>query len=175
MADKWNNHWKPCLQWTHWGYDEFQKPRPLGDAVYGNLQAQVWSGLEAQLVVYQCDFHQGILQDATELNDRGLVRLERLAEMMDCGPFTLAVEEVPGDEVLSRARYAAVVEQLTRITDARIAPERVVLVGPRKYPGFDGREGGLLGENLYKQTENAAVRRDLGGFTASGLSTSAAY
>ena len=103
MADKWNNHWKPCLQWTHWGYDEFQKPRPLGDAVYGNLQAQVWSGLEAQLVVYQCDFHQGILQDATELNDRGLVRLQRLAEMMDCGPFTLAVEEVPGDEVLSRA------------------------------------------------------------------------
>jgi hypothetical protein len=174
----WRNRWKPCLQYTHWGYaDEFEEV-PLGVRVSAHLKTQVCNGLAAQMVLYRYDFCQATPQ-ASQLNPHGQKRLQEIKALVQSCGFHPVTIEATGDAGLDAARRQFV---LQRLLDADFAiPDEWVVVADAEAPAMRSEEAvevhrkmirGIQGDGIGTQSVPRGIS-GLGGqpATGAGLST----
>jgi hypothetical protein len=140
---------KPALQASHWGYPELFQPRPFGSYVRTAGVAQIGNGLAAQLVLYHYDFVRPDGLPGVELNLRGRVRLEKLAELAATGFAPLVIELHETDPELNAARKAHVLAQLAQLGPG--LPEDQVVVGRPAARGLAGADAAAIYANVQTQ------------------------
>ena len=137
---------KRRMQDCYWGYPEEFCERPFGISNRAAYYTMIGNGLGDYLILYQYDFHDGSQGVASQLNDAGITRLQRIVRMLHGNPRSsiVVVENIPGELRLSRARQQEVAAQLARMgIDERTAA--VMLGRPRR---------GLLGDEAIGNYRN---------------------
>jgi hypothetical protein len=157
----WDDHFKPFMQSTHWGYPEYFEEAPFGSAVQAHKQVQISNGWAARAVLYHYDFYDG----DTVLTPPGDRRLRELAAAFSYwGHYPLLIEATPERPALAIARRNYVVQLLH---DNGI-PARVDVGAPS---GFmpSGEESLLMNRNLLRQVLSGGGATGMSGGTGTGV------
>lgn len=131
---------------------------PFGYCVFGALDAQITSGLAAQLVLYRYDFNnpptEGAAKsiDPANLNPRGRQQLMKVADLLNRLPMPPVVIEASENPQIDQARRQRVIAALTEVMGTPVPNEWVVVDEPAANP-LSGEEATLIHQNLLQQTE----------------------
>jgi hypothetical protein len=156
----WNYQAKPRLQASHWGYPEFFEEMPWGSSVRAHQCAQIASGLENRLVLYQYDFHEG----SVTLNRTGQLRLRDLAAAYPhWSHHRLVIESTPDNPPLAIARRNHVMALL----HDHDVPARVEVDSPSGLLP-SGDELILTNKNLLRQLQTGGTPISPGGGRSGG-------
>jgi hypothetical protein len=141
----WHYQAKPHLQASHWGYPEFFEEMPLGSSVRAHQCAQIASGLENRLILYQYDFHDG----SVFLNRQGQRRLRDLAAAYPhWSHHRLVIESTPDTPQLAIARR----NHVMKLLHDQHVPARVEVDVPSVLPP-SGDELILTNQNFLRQLQ----------------------
>jgi hypothetical protein len=156
----WNYQAKPHLQASHWGYPEFFEEMPWGSSVRAHQCAQIASGLQNRLMLYQYDFHEG----SVLLNRQGQLRLRDLAAAYPhWSHHRLVIESTPDHPQLAIARRNHVMKWL----HDHDVPARVEVGSPSGLLPF-GDELILTNKNLLRQLQTGGMPMSTGGGRSGG-------
>jgi hypothetical protein len=146
---------KCCMQATHWGYPEEFAVRPFGTFHRAAMNAQIDSGLAAQLTLYRFDFAAPHGIPSASLNAEGQRRLIRLSHLLFSAPCPLVIEYDPLHPEISESRRQAVLAQLQAMNPQ--LPNDQVVVGKPAAFGISGDEAILLHQKVLKQVETGGL------------------
>ncbi len=137
---------KACLQWSHWGYANWFCEKPLGACLYAHVNTQIGNAMTARTVLYRYDFHDGILSDASRLNQLGRKRLKEMVWMLQNNVYPIVIEHTPEKPGLAAARRSHVLASLDRLNFP--VPQDWVVVGDPEAYGLSGEEAFLTYEKM---------------------------
>ena len=137
---------KACLQWSYWGYADLFCEKPLGACLYAHVNTQIGNAMIARTVLYRYDFHDGILSDASRLNQYGRKRLKEMVWMLQNDVCPIVIEHTPEKPGLAAARRSHVLASLDRLNFP--VPEEWVVVGDPEAYGLSGEEAILIHQKM---------------------------
>lgn len=129
---------KACLQRSHWGYADLFREKPLGACLRAHVNTQITNGMASRMVLYRYDFHDGILHEASKLNQHGRKRLGEMVRMLQWSVYPVVVEHTPAEPELAEARRSHVLTSLEKLGFP--VPADWVIVGESEAAGLSGEE-----------------------------------
>jgi len=164
----WNEHLKPWLQETHWGYADLFEGVPFGARFRAHMCTQMANGTAARLVLYRYDFCNACAADAHKLNPHGYERLNQMAAILQaCPMYPVVIEPVPGSPKLDQARR----DQVAKLLEKSNIPASVV-VGRPEMRGLAAEEALEIHQNMLRETQaggaGVSATQSGGGYGAAG-------
>jgi hypothetical protein len=153
--------------------------RPFGACVRSAVCAQICTGLQARMVLYQYDFCDPTACDGYKLSVKGVTRLAELARMLPASNFHPITIEASFQNPQLDARRRDYVLQTLGLLNVPV-PDQLVVVGKPDAPGLNGQEALILNRNLDRDvraggsqlpTTNATYNSANGGTGTGGMGT----
>lgn len=129
---------------------------PLGAAMNGYFDQQIYNGERARFTVYNYDFSDLGSADPAQLNRAGRTKLAKLATPSGARSFVahqIVVQPVLDNQSLSQARRAAVVQFLSSRLGLDYGDSQVILAEP-DYRGLRGVEAIEIDRNQLQNTRS---------------------